>query len=104
MKVPAMQPRVRLTGAPGSVPDAREDALSVPLDGFAWQAVEEESARLGVPMADLVAFAVLYYLADVDSGRVARRITMSPYPRSREAVAGSTADGVSPLPCDPLDG
>jgi hypothetical protein len=53
-------------------------SLSLPMDVFAWEAVEEESARLGVSVEELVAFSVLYYLADVDSGRVARRITMSP--------------------------
>jgi hypothetical protein len=50
------------------------------MDVFAWETVEEESARLGVSVEELVAFSVLYYLADVDSGRVARRIVMSPYP------------------------
>jgi len=55
-------------------------SLSLPMDAFAWEAVEEESARLGVSVEELVAFSVLYYLADVDSGRVARRIALSPYP------------------------
>ena len=50
------------------------------LEGFAWEAIEEESARLGVSVEDFVAFSVLYYLADIDSGRIARRITRSPYP------------------------
>ncbi len=54
--------------------------LSLPMDVFAWEIVQEESARLGVSVEELVAFSVLYYLADVDSGRVARRITRSPYP------------------------
>ncbi len=58
-------------------------SLSVPMDVFAWEAVEEESARLGVSVEEFVAFSVLYYLADVDSGRVARRIEMSPYPDVR---------------------
>ncbi len=48
--------------------------MAVRLEGFAWEALQEESSRQGVPVEDLVAFAVLYYLADVDSGRVARRI------------------------------
>jgi hypothetical protein len=54
--------------------------LSLPMDVFAWETMQEESARLGVSVEELVAFSVLYYLADVDSGRVARRITRSPYP------------------------
>jgi hypothetical protein len=62
----------------GSV-SARRD-VQVRLDEFAWQALEEESERLGVPVEDFVSFSVLYYLADVDSGRIARRITHSPFP------------------------
>ncbi len=59
----------------------RGDAgVTVRLDGFAREVIEEECARLGVSVEELVAFATLYYLADVDSGRVARRISRSPYP------------------------
>jgi hypothetical protein len=52
--------------------------LTVHLDGFAWEALERESAGQGVSPGELARFAILYYLADVDSGRVARRITGSP--------------------------
>jgi hypothetical protein len=48
------------------------------LDGFAWEAVEEESDRLGVSVEELARFSVLYYLADLDSGRIARRIPDTP--------------------------
>ncbi|HLH14073.1 MAG TPA: hypothetical protein VKV16_04740 [Solirubrobacteraceae bacterium] len=57
---------------------ARE--VSVTLRGFAGEALANESERAGVPAEELVAFALLYYLADVDSGRIARRIARSPYP------------------------
>jgi hypothetical protein len=50
------------------------------LDGFARETIDEEAFRLGVGVEELVAFAVLYYLADVDSGRIAREIRSSPYP------------------------
>jgi hypothetical protein len=46
----------------------------VQLDGFAAEAIDGEAVRLGVPAAELVSFSVLYYLADVDSGRIARRV------------------------------
>jgi hypothetical protein len=49
------------------------------LDGFAREALEAESARLGVPAEEVMTFAVLYYLADLDSGRIARDISASPY-------------------------
>jgi hypothetical protein len=53
-------------------------------DGFAAEAIAKEAARLGTSVEELVSFAVLYYLADLDSGRVARQI----YTQSR--VGGST--------------
>jgi hypothetical protein len=54
--------------------------LTLRLDGFARETIDEEAARLGVPVEELVAFSVLYYLADVDSGRIARAIPTSLYP------------------------
>ncbi len=49
---------------------AREVTLR--MDRFSWDALEQESARLGTSEEELIRFAVLYYLADLDSGRVAR--------------------------------
>jgi hypothetical protein len=53
-------------------------SLTIHLDDFAWDAVREASLQLGVPNEELVRFAVLYYLADSDSGRLARRLHASP--------------------------
>jgi hypothetical protein len=47
------------------------------LGAFAWDAIEDEAARAGTTAEELIAFSVLYYLADADSGRIAR----IPYPR-----------------------
>jgi hypothetical protein len=55
-------------------------SVSLQLEGFAWEAVEQESLRQGVPVEELVTFAVLYYLADVDSGRISRQVSRSSYP------------------------
>lgn len=44
------------------------------LGEFTHKAVEREAAQMGVSSNELMAFAVLYYLADLDSGRIARRI------------------------------
>lgn len=49
-------------------------SLTLDLGAFAREALEEESAQQGVPVEELVRFAVLYYLADRDSGRIARRL------------------------------
>lgn len=47
--------------------------MAVKLGDFAAEAIDEEAARLGVSVEQLVSFSVLYYLADVDSGRIAQR-------------------------------
>lgn len=51
--------------------------LTIGLAPFAWEALEEEAAKQGVSIAELASFAVLYYLADGDSGRIARRLPES---------------------------
>ncbi len=51
--------------------------LTIGLAPFAWEALEEEAAKQGVSTAELASFAVLYYLADGDSGRIARRLPES---------------------------
>jgi hypothetical protein len=58
------------------------------LGEFAREALAEESARLGVSSEELASFSVMYYLADFDSGRIARRrppLTPSTHPSEREA-------------------
>ena len=52
------------------------------LDGFTAETIAEEASILGVSINELVSFSVLYYLADVDSERIARRIAKSPYQHS----------------------
>jgi hypothetical protein len=64
-------------------------SISLQLEGFAWESVEQESLRQGVPVEELVTFAVLYYLADVDSGRISRQISRSSYPDAPPADAPS---------------
>jgi hypothetical protein len=48
--------------------------LALALDGFTWEALAEQAARLEVSLDELAAFSVLYYLADLDSKRIARLI------------------------------
>jgi hypothetical protein len=57
-----------------------ERSVTLTLEGFAWETLDEEAAREGITADELITFSVLYYLADVDSGRIARRITRSPFP------------------------
>ncbi len=51
---------------------------TVRLDGFTADAIRAESDRTGVSVQELTCFSVLYYLADVDSGRIARNLARSP--------------------------
>ena len=51
-----------------------EASVTLRLDEFTYRTIEEESVKMGVSVEELSIFAVLYYLADLDSGRIARRI------------------------------
>jgi hypothetical protein len=55
--------------------------LELQLDPFTWTAIEQEAAQQGVSVGELATFALLYYLADVDSGRVSRRLPDAEGPR-----------------------
>jgi hypothetical protein len=52
--------------------------VRVPLDDFGAHALREEAARQGVPVEQLAAHAVSYYLADLDSGRITRTVPPCP--------------------------
>jgi hypothetical protein len=49
-------------------------SVTLKLDTFAWEALTEQSSELGVSIEELVSFSVLYYIADIDSKRIARRL------------------------------
>jgi hypothetical protein len=57
---------------------ALEKKMTVELEGFTAEVIDEEASRLGIPAERLVSFSVLYYLADVDSGRIAGRVAKGP--------------------------
>ncbi len=70
---------------PDYIPDSHSQldppfvrGLTLDLEGFVGEALEEECARLGVSIEELARFAVLYYLADLDSGRIARQLPAEP--------------------------
>jgi hypothetical protein len=66
--------------------------LRLDLDEFAREALEQEAGLLGVTAQELAHFAVLYYLADCDSGRIARR-PLPFVPPSESHPLGELLDG-----------
>jgi hypothetical protein len=75
---------------------AREDrpagTLTLDFDTFAWSALADESAALGVSIDELARFSVLYYVSDRDSGRIARRL-----PPDARRVDTERAERAEPL-------
>jgi hypothetical protein len=76
-----------MTGKPPRDTACAQHSVELRLDGFAWEALDAECARFDVGAEELLRFALLYYLADVDSGRIARDIV-----RSRRALERPDAD------------
>lgn len=64
-------------------------SVTLHLGDFTWEAIDHEAARAGSSIEEIVAFSVLYYLADLDSGRIAR----SRHPRLQDAHSGDAPDG-----------
>ena len=63
--------------------------LEVRLDRFVQEALSGECERQGLTSQELVEFAIAYYLADLDSGRIARRVPPRP---DADPVPDSTPD------------
>jgi hypothetical protein len=63
--------------------------VTLELDGFATERLEAEAASQGVTLEDLMRHALMYYLADLDSGRTATRVmpehAASPHERADKA-------------------
>jgi hypothetical protein len=70
-------PSVNEPAAGGHQGIGSEQSLVLRLDGFTSNAIAKESAQLGMSAEELAKFAVLYFLADLDSGRTARQIPRS---------------------------
>ncbi len=65
------------------------ERLTIPLalERWAYYALAREAAARATSTEDLAAYAVLYFLADADSGRLARRRPL----RDTEPAPGSTS-------------
>jgi hypothetical protein len=60
---------------PGAHSRSAAKVTTVEFDSFASARLDEEAASQGVTVEELVRHAVMYYLADLDSGRPATRAT-----------------------------
>jgi hypothetical protein len=49
-------------------------AITLEFDDFGWAALREEADRQAVTVEELLEHAAMYYLSDLDTGRVAARI------------------------------
>ena len=60
-----------------------------------WEVIEAEARNEGVPVEDLIRFAVMYYIADSDSGRISRRVPWARLTESagRDGELQSVRDG-----------
>jgi hypothetical protein len=65
---------MRRTVVAGPVDGTKGRTLVLELDPFTSEALLKQSAELAVSVEELVAFSVLYYLADRDSQRISRRL------------------------------
>jgi hypothetical protein len=54
--------------------ELRAHEVRIPLEASTHELIEREATELDVSVEELARFAVLYYLADRDSGRIARRL------------------------------
>jgi hypothetical protein len=62
--------------------------LTIELTDFGYERARKEAERQGVSVEEVVTHAVMYYLADLDSGRAAARIF-----RDAEAEGGERGEG-----------
>lgn len=69
--------------------ERRAGTLTLDLDAFAWSALADESATLGISIDELASFSVLYYVSDHDSGRIARAFPAVARRGERASLASS---------------
>jgi hypothetical protein len=69
------EPAWRVPSAARLRPEARQQpGVRVEIDAATWGALREEARRQRVDVGVLSAYAILYFMSDVHSGRVAQRV------------------------------
>lgn len=64
-------------GGSGEPDERATHELRIRLDPFTHEVLEQEAARMDTSVEEFVLFAAVYYLADLDSGRIARHLPSS---------------------------
>jgi hypothetical protein len=64
--------------------------VPLPVEGWAYEELAREAERNGMSVGELASFAIAYYLADADSGRIARRIPTAGFAAPSDAGRPST--------------
>jgi hypothetical protein len=49
-------------------------SITVAFDDFGWSALRDEAHNQGISVEELVVHAAMYYLSDLDSGRIAGQV------------------------------
>jgi hypothetical protein len=65
-------------------------ALTIEFDDFGWSRIREEAERQGTSPEEVVSHAVAYYMADLDSGRIAARVLKEVEESDDEADPGKS--------------
>ena len=71
---------------------AREHRITIELDEFGWRALSDEAGRQNVTVEELLVHAAMYYLSDLDTGRVAARV-LKEIEEAEEAQGEGTEEG-----------
>jgi hypothetical protein len=78
--------------SPDPLADAGEQRrLTLELDEFAMSALADEARELSVSVEELASFALMYFIADRDSGRTARRVPRRETGGAQRATRGVRA-------------
>jgi hypothetical protein len=68
--------------------------VPLPVEGWAYEELAREAERNGISVGELASFAIAYYLADADSGRIARRIPTGGFAApTRARCSGADGEG-----------
>jgi hypothetical protein len=75
--------------------------ITVAFDNFGWSALQDEARSQGISVEELVVHAAMYYLSDLDTGRVARQVLRGAEESEDDEASGSRFGHRPPRGADP---